>query len=80
MPQFFSGLFPSKHIFLQNGQIYAVANNKTPADIAAQQAKYGQTPDEQVQLLMDFIFESGATNHTTVNRPTTAPAAAAPTP
>jgi hypothetical protein len=77
MPQFFSGLFPSKHIFLQDGQVYSVANNKSPADIAASMAKYGQTPDEQVQLLMDFIFESGATGHTTVARPTTAPAAAA---
>ena len=80
MPQLFGGLFPASHIFLQNGQVFAAAQGRTPAEIATEMATYGQTSDDQIQLLMDFIFESGATGHTTVARPTTAPTTIPPPP
>ncbi len=60
MPQFFSGM----KVDDVHGQTWARASELTLDRVAQTEAAYGNTPEEQLSLLFDFIYTAGETGYT----------------
>src|SRR6185437_13963854 len=77
MPPFFTGL----PVLNEHGQPWPRSQGESAAEIAKAEAKYGNTVDEQTNLLLDFIYAAGVRGFTGIQPVAgAAPSAAAVTP
>lgn len=72
MPPFFTGL----PVFNLNGQPWPRSQGAPEADVKRIEAKYGDSVEQQTDLLLDFLYTAGEINYTGV-QPTAASAASA---
>jgi cytochrome c551/c552 len=67
MPPFFTGL----PVFSLIGQTWPKSQGAAPAEAERVEAKYGDTVEEQTNLLLDFLFAAGDRGYTGVQPPAT---------
>ena len=74
MPPFLTGL----PIFDLNGQAWPRSQGSAEAEVKRVEQTYGDTPEEQAKLVLDFLYEAGARNYTGVQPPTVGAGAQTP--
>ncbi len=67
-------LFTGEKINDPRGQTWARAQEAPLDAVARTEAAYGSTPEEQIALVLDFVYESGVRKHNVVPLPAGSPA------